>query len=72
VVATLNDLVELGLAVREPDPLDGRRNVVSLTKPGVAKLDRLDAVLDDVQSAVLAPLTANERKALVRLLSKLT
>jgi MarR family transcriptional regulator, lower aerobic nicotinate degradation pathway regulator len=72
VVATLNDLVERRLAERAPDPTDRRRNVVTLTARGATTLDRLDAVLDGVQDAVLAPLTATERKTLVRLLAKLT
>jgi hypothetical protein len=39
---------------------------------GVRTLDRFDAVLEEVQNTVLAPLTANERKILVRLLAELT
>ena len=35
-------------------------------------LERLDAVLDDVQSIVLAPLTSKERETLMRLLARLT
>lgn len=72
VVATLNDLVSSGLARREPDPADRRRNIVTITKRGASALERLDAVLDDVQHAVLAPLSAHERKTFVRLLAKLT
>ena len=72
VVAALNELVERGLARREPDHADRRRNVITLTKRGADTLERLDAVLDDVQNAVLAPLTSRERETLVRLLAKLT
>lgn len=72
VVATLNDLVTRGLAEREPDPADRRRNVVTITKRGTRTLERLDAVLDAVQDALLGPLTANERKTFMRLLAKLT
>ncbi|MGH9211321.1 MAG: MarR family winged helix-turn-helix transcriptional regulator [Acidimicrobiales bacterium] len=72
VVATLNDLVAASLAQREPDPVDRRRNVVTITQRGAVALERLDAALDDVQDAVLAPLTPIERKTLVRLLAKLT
>lgn len=72
VVVTLNDLVATGLAQREPDPVDRRRNIVTITTRGAGALDRLDAVLDDVQDAVLAPLTLKERKTFVRLLAKLT
>jgi DNA-binding MarR family transcriptional regulator len=52
--------------------MDGRRNIVSITKRGINKLQRLDLVLDEVQDAVLAPLTPNERKTFMRLLNKLT
>lgn len=72
VVAALNDLVSGGLARREPDMADRRRNIVTITKRGASALERLDAVLDDVQDAVLEPLTPNERKTFVRLLAKLT
>jgi DNA-binding MarR family transcriptional regulator len=72
VVATLNDLVATGLAQRRPDPADRRRNVVTMTTRGADALERLDAVLDDVQDAVLAPLEPNERETFLRLLAKLT
>ena len=51
--------------------MDRRRNVVTITKHGAGAMERLDSVVDDVQNAVLAQLTANERKTLVRLLGKL-
>jgi DNA-binding MarR family transcriptional regulator len=72
VVATLNDLVSGGLAQREPDPADRRRNIITITERGASALERLDAVLDEVQDAVLAPLTPNERKTFMRVLAKLT
>jgi DNA-binding MarR family transcriptional regulator len=72
VVATVNELVERGLAQREPDLSDRRRNVITLTKRGADTLERLDAVLDDVQNTVLEPLSSRERETLVRLLAKLT
>ena len=72
VVATLNDLVKRGLARRDPDQADRRRNVVTITSRGAKGLERLDGVLGEVQDAVLAPLTPNERKTLVRLLARLT
>jgi DNA-binding MarR family transcriptional regulator len=71
VVATLNDLVTAGLAGRRPDRADRRRNIVTITKRGARELERLDTVLDDIQEAVLAPLTTRERTTLVRLLTKL-
>jgi DNA-binding MarR family transcriptional regulator len=72
IVATLNDLVVRGLAQRHADPRDRRRNVVTITEPGAAMLERLGAVLDDVQDAVLEPLTPTERTTFLRLLAKLT
>ena len=72
VVATLNDLVASGLVQREADPVDRRRNVITITKRGAGALERLDAALDDVQDALLDPLTPNERRTFVRLLAKLT
>jgi DNA-binding MarR family transcriptional regulator len=71
VVAALDDLVARGFAQRQPDPVDRRRNVITITKRGTGALERLDFVLDEVQDAVLAPLTPNERTTLTRLLAKL-
>ena len=71
VVAALNELVDDGLARREPDAQDGRRNVVTISKRGRTTLDRADAALDGVQAAVLEPLSAAERRTFVRLLAKL-
>jgi DNA-binding MarR family transcriptional regulator len=71
VVTALNELVGDGLASRQPDPADGRRNVIAITTRGADVLQQLDAVLARVQGVVLAPLTDRERTALVRLLAKL-
>ena len=71
VVATLDQLVDGGLAVRAPDPTDGRRNVVTITRRGRSTLQRLDAAVDDVQTSLLEPLSPSERTTLVRLLGKL-
>ncbi len=71
VVATLDDLVDRGLAQRRPDPVDRRRNVVTLTARGRRMLTRLDKVVDHVQDELLAPLTRKERDDLATLLKKL-
>lgn len=70
IVATVNDLVELSLATREPDLADRRRNVVSITPPGADRLEQLSAVLAGVQTEVLAPLTRAERTTFLALLAK--
>jgi DNA-binding MarR family transcriptional regulator len=72
VVAALNDLAERGLVQRSPDPDDGRRNVVTITRAGIRELAKLDKVLAEVQEELLAPLSAAERKQLIRLLKRLS
>jgi len=71
VVAALNELVDGGLARRQPDPADARRNVVTITKRGRSTLERLDGALDGVQEEMLESLSPSERTTLVRLLAKL-
>jgi DNA-binding MarR family transcriptional regulator len=71
VVAALNELAEGGFVRRVPDAADRRRNVVSITRKGRGALERLDAMLDQVQEAVLEPLAPDERAALLRLLTRM-
>ena len=71
VVVTLDELTAAGLAARTRDPRDARRNIVMLTDEGRERLERLLGVVDEVQERVLEPLSATERKSLLRLLRKL-
>ncbi len=72
VVATVKDLLTRGFVTTQRDPGDRRRNIVTITKRGSGILERLDIGLASVQEAVLAPLSANERRTFVRLLQRLT
>src|SRR4051812_24811158 len=72
VVAAVNHLVSTRYVRRQRDKTDRRRNVVSITKPGLAALDRTGRVVDRVQDAVLEPLAEDERRTFLRLLAKLT
>ena len=72
VVAAVNHLVSTGFVRRQPDEVDRRRNVISITKSGLIAVDRVGSVVDRVQNAVLEPLSENERKTFLRLLAKLT
>jgi MarR family transcriptional regulator, lower aerobic nicotinate degradation pathway regulator len=67
--AVLNELERDGLVARKQDERDRRRNLVELTPGGTATLKRLDARVDAAQEQFLAPLTAAERRELIRLLA---
>ncbi|WP_405094861.1 MarR family winged helix-turn-helix transcriptional regulator [Micromonospora sp. NBC_01412] len=71
MVAVLNELADRGLVERAPDAADRRRNVVTLTGPGLRQLRKLDGLLADVEDEVLASLTPPEREQLARLLATL-
>jgi MarR family transcriptional regulator, lower aerobic nicotinate degradation pathway regulator len=68
VVAVLDKLQELGLATREPDPADRRRNIVAITPAGSKQLHQLDAVIADIETRLLSPLPPSEREQFMRLL----
>jgi DNA-binding MarR family transcriptional regulator len=69
--AVLNELERDGLVARKQDERDRRRNLVELTPAGVKTLRRLDARVDAAQEEFLAPLTAAERREVLRLLAVL-
>ena len=70
MVATVNELVEQGLVERSPDPTDRRRNLVTITSAGRRQLRKLDRLLGKVQDQLLAPLSADERRQLVDVLTR--
>jgi DNA-binding MarR family transcriptional regulator len=70
VVGALNELAEEGLIERAPDPDDRRRNVITITPAGRARLGKLDKVLAEIQEELLAPLLAADRRRLIELLTR--
>jgi DNA-binding MarR family transcriptional regulator len=68
VVEAVNKLADRGLVERTRDPEDRRRNIITITPGGVRQLRRLDGVLAGIQDELLAPLSADERDELARLL----
>lgn len=60
-----------GLVSRDRDRRDGRRNVVSITTAGGRALERLQGRVEEAQGALLAPLSASERREFQRLLEAL-
>jgi MarR family transcriptional regulator, lower aerobic nicotinate degradation pathway regulator len=71
VVAAINELADQGMIERAPDPADRRRNIITITPAGQQQLRRLEQRLAQVQDELVAPLNADERDQLVRLLGKI-
>jgi DNA-binding MarR family transcriptional regulator len=69
--ALLGELEDDGFVARVRDEQDRRRNLVTLTPAGKALLKRLDKAVDGAQDALLAPLSAGDRRELRRLLALL-
>jgi len=59
-----------GFVSRAPDVGDRRRNVVTITPEGRARLSELQGHADAVQAELLAALSTEERENLIRLLGK--
>lgn len=70
VVAAVNELVDRQLVERAPDPADRRRNVITITPAGRRERRRLTKRLAQIQDELLAPLAADERDQLTRLLAR--
>lgn len=71
MVAVLNVLEADGYVGRAPDPEDKRRNVITLTGAGRARLADLVRIGDAVQEELLAPFDEGEREQLTDLLDRL-
>ena len=71
LVALLDSLEQRGTVVRQRDPHDRRRHVVSITDTGRIELARLRAVVRQLEDEFFAPLDAASREALHPLLVQL-
>jgi MarR family transcriptional regulator, lower aerobic nicotinate degradation pathway regulator len=71
LVATLNELAEAGLVERTPDPVDRRRNIITVTPAGLDRLAWLDGQVREIQDDLLEPLSDEERVQLRYLLGRL-
>ena len=74
-VATIKGVIDRlsarGLTETSPDPEDGRRLLVSLTRAGLQMAEKAAANAHAVSRETLAPLDAKERETLFALLNKL-
>ncbi|MER5198643.1 MarR family winged helix-turn-helix transcriptional regulator [Streptomyces sp. NPDC002755] len=70
VVLLLNHLEEAGLAVREPDSGDRRKNAVTVTPTGIHTLERCAKLAEQANAELLAPLDTAERQQLIALLTR--
>jgi DNA-binding MarR family transcriptional regulator len=71
LVGLLDHLEKDGLIERRRDPNDRRRHIVSLTSDGKKRLGLLRSIVKDIEEHFLAPLEADERYQLYRLLFRI-
>lgn len=71
-ITTMVDALERdGLVERLPDPLDRRAISLRLTEAGEALVPRVQAALDEISAAVVAPLSDPDQASLHDLLTRL-
>ncbi len=70
VVLLLNEAEAAGLSVRKRDPADRRRHMVELTDAGRDAVVRAEKAREGIEGDVLSDLSAEERKALRKLLKR--
>jgi DNA-binding MarR family transcriptional regulator len=71
MVALINELSDRGHVAREPDTVDRRRNVITITEVGRSHLQELRALVAGAQDDILAGLSTEERVTLVGLLTRI-
>jgi MarR family transcriptional regulator, lower aerobic nicotinate degradation pathway regulator len=71
LVALLDALEDRELVVRQRDPDDRRRHVVTITAAGKRELSRLRAIVQEVENEFLAPLDTQSREAFHEALQQL-
>jgi DNA-binding MarR family transcriptional regulator len=71
LVALLDSLEERGLVVRQRDPLDRRRHVVTITDTGRQELARIRELVKEVEDEFFSPLDPASRRQFHELLLRL-
>ena len=71
-ITTLVDALEQeGLIARQPDPTDRRATLIDLTPGGCRYYDQVSVGLAELAEQIVGPLSAEERRRLLDLLSRL-
>lgn len=71
LVPTLDVMEREGMAVREPSPGDRRAHLVRLTARGERQVPRLFELWEGVEEELTRDMSANDRKALLRIVQHL-
>jgi DNA-binding MarR family transcriptional regulator len=70
VVLILNELEAAQFSIRKRDPQDRRRHIVEMTAAGRHAIERADKARESLEDEVLAPLSADERNTLRKLVQR--
>lgn len=70
VVLMLNELEAAQFSIRRRDPQDRRRHIVEITSAGRKALERADKARAALEDDLLAPLSADERRTLRKLMER--
>jgi DNA-binding MarR family transcriptional regulator len=70
VVLILNELEAAQFSIRKRDPQDRRRHIVEMTAAGKHAIERADKARESLEDEVLAPLSADERNTLRKLVQR--
>src|SRR5712664_2532978 len=70
VVLILNELEAAQFSIRKRDPQDRRRHIVEMTAAGRRAIERADKARESLEDEVLAPLSAEERNTLRKLVQR--
>lgn len=71
IMGVVNRLAERQLIRKSADPDDKRKSILILTSKGLNLIESLESTARAVSTETLAPLSSNEQKTFLRLLTKL-
>jgi DNA-binding MarR family transcriptional regulator len=72
IIATLDELQQAGLILREPDPADRRARLLSLTGPGARTCRAVRVAIQANEDRVLSRLHPADREAFLRVAETLS